>query len=83
MMPLQKTQKTIIPRRQQLFVPVVAEDNIGTVTGTTEAFPAFERRTQLLVSPALTEIKNQQSHIQVTNPFEHIITLQPGTTVAM
>ena len=80
---LRSTRKTTFPPRKQLFIPVAAEDDIGTVTGTAEAFPAFERRTQLLVSPALTEIKNRQSHIQVTNPFEHIITLQPGTTVAM
>ena len=62
-MQLRTKQETIIPPRQQLFVSVVAEGDIGTVTGTTEAFPAFERRTQLLVSPALTEIKNRQSHI--------------------
>ena len=83
MMHMQTVQKTIIPPRQQLFIPAVAEDDIGTNRGTTEAFPAFECSTQLLVSPAVTEIKNRQSHFQVTNTFEHIITLQPGTTVAM
>ena len=83
MMQLHTAQRTIITSRQQLFVPVVAEDDLGTVTGTTEAFPPFERRTQLLVSPALTQIKNRQSHVEVTNPFEHIITLQPGTTVTI
>ena len=80
---LRTSQKTVIPPRQQLFVPIIVEDDIGTITGTTEAFPAFERRTQLLVSPALTEIENQHSHVQITNLSENILSLQPETTVAM
>ena len=65
MMQLQTLQKSVIPPGQQLFDPVSAEDDIGTLTGTVEAFPAFERRTQLLVSPALVEIKSQHSHVQI------------------
>ena len=55
MMQLRSSQKTVIPPLQQLFDPVIAGADIGTVIGTTEAFPALERRTQRLVSPALTE----------------------------
>ena len=56
MLQLRASQKTTISPTQQVFVPVMAETDIGTVTGTVEAFPAFERKTELLVSPSMSEI---------------------------
>ena len=47
------SQKTTIPPRQQVFVPVKAEKDIDTVIGTVEAFPAFERKTELQVSVSI------------------------------
>ena len=47
-----------------------------------ETFPAFERKTQLKVSPALTQIADMKSHVQLTNLTSHTITLNPNTTVA-
>ena len=83
MLELRATQKTTISPRQQVFVPVIAEKDIGNVTGTVEAFPAFERRTELLVSPSMSEIKKQQSQVQITNHLDHAITIPQHTTVAV
>ena len=76
------TQKTVIQPDHQLIVPVLAERDLGTIQGTVETFPAFERKTQLLVSPALTQIADMKSHVQITNLTSHTITLNPNTTVA-
>ena len=62
---------------------MVAEKDIGHVTGTVEAFPAFERKTELLVSPSMSEINDQQSHVQITNYLDHTITIPQHTTVAV
>ena len=83
MLELRASQKTTIPPRQQVFIPVVAEKDIGHVTGTVEAFPAFERKTELLVSPTMSEINDQQSHVQITNYLDHTITIPQHTTVAV
>ena len=63
MLELRASQKRTISPRQQVFVPVMAEKDIGTVTGTVEAFWAIERKTELLVSPPMSEIREQQSHV--------------------
>ena len=83
MLELRTSQKTTIPPRQQAFIPVVAEKDIGHVTGTVEAIPAFERKTELLVSPSMSKINDQQSHVQITNYLDHIITKPQHTTVAV
>ena len=82
MIELRTTQKTVIQPDHQLIVPVLAERDLGTIQGTVETFPAFERKTQLLVSPALTQIADMKSHVQITNLTSHTITLNPKTTVA-
>ena len=83
MLKLRTSQKTTIPPQQQEFIPVVAEKDIGHVTGTVEAFPAFERKTELLVSPSMSKINDQQSHVQITNYLDHTITIPQHTTVAV
>ena len=64
------------------FIPVVAEKDIGTVTGTVEASSAFERKTESLVCPSFSEIREQQSHVSVTNHLDHAITIPQITTFA-
>ena len=66
---LRASQKTTISPRQQVFDSVMAEKDIGTVTGTVDAFPPFERKTELLVSPSMSEIREQQNHVQITNTW--------------
>ena len=83
MIELRTTQKTVIQPDHQLIVPVLAERDLGTIQGTMENFPAFERKTQLLVSPALAQIAEMKSHVQITNLTSHTITLNPNTTVAI
>ena len=81
MIELRTTQKTVIQPEHQIIVPVLAERDLGTIQGTVETLPAFERKTQLLVSPALTQIADTKSHVQITNLTCHTITLNPNTTV--
>ena len=82
MLELRTSQKIVVQPDHQIMVPVIAEKDLGTIQGTVETFPAFERKTQLLVSPALTQITEMKSHVQITNLTCHTITLNPNTTVA-
>ena len=79
---LKTTQKTVIQPNQQVFVPVVIERDLGDITGTVEGLPAFERRSHLLVSPALSETQEGRTHVQITNPLDYQITINVGTPVA-
>ena len=83
MLDLRASQKTTISPRQQFFVPVMAVKDIDTVAGPVKAFPAFERKTELLVSPSMSEIREQQSHVQIPNNLDHAITIPQNTTVAV
>ena len=83
MLELRMTQKTTISPGQQIFVHATTDKNIGTVTGTIETFPAFERKTELLVSSSMSEIKDQQTYIQITNHMDHKITIPQHSTVAV
>ena len=83
---LRASQKTTISPQLQVFLPVMAEKDIGTVTGTVEAFPAFERKRELLellMSLSMSEIRKQQSHVQNTNHLDHTITYPQDTTIAV
>ena len=72
----------MIQSNQQVFAPVVIERDLGDITGTVEGLPAFERRSHLLVSPALSETQEGQTHVQITNPLEYQISINVGTAVA-
>ena len=72
----------MIRPNQQVFVPVVIERDLGDITGTVEGLPAFERRSHLLVSPALNETQEGRTHVQITNPLDYQITINVGTPVA-
>ena len=79
---LKTTQKIVIQSNQQVFVPVVSERDLGDITGTVEGLPAFERRSHLLVSPALSETREGRAHVQITNPLDYQITINVGTAEA-
>ena len=79
---LKTTQKIVIQRNQQVFVPVVIERDLGDITGTVERLPAFEGRSHLLVSPALSVTQEGRTHVQITNPLDYQITINVGTPVA-
>ena len=79
---LKTTLKKVIQPNQQKFVPVVIERDLGDITGTVEGLPAFDRRSHLLVSPALSEIRKGQTYVQVTNPLDYQITVNVGTSIA-
>ena len=83
MLELRTTQKTTISPGQQIFVTVTTDKDIGKVTGTIEAFPAFERKTELLVSTSMSEIKDQQTHVQITNHMDHAVTIPQNSTIAV
>ena len=61
---------------------MVIQRNIGDITGTVEGLPASERRSHLLVSPALSETQEGRTHVQITNPLDNQITINVGTAVA-
>ena len=79
---LKTTQKMVIQPYQQVFVPVIIERDLGDITGTVEGLPAFERRSHLLVSPALSKTREGRTHVQITNPLDYQITINVGTPVA-
>ena len=79
---LRTFRKTVIPPDHQLIVLVLAEKDLGTIQGSVETFPSFERKTQLLVSPALSQITEMQIHVQIIDLTSHKITLNPNTTMA-
>ena len=79
---LKTSQKMVIQRNQQVFVPVVIERDLGDITDTVEGIPAFERRTHLLVSPAFSETREDRAHVQITNRLDYQITIMVGTAVA-
>ena len=79
---LKTTQKIVIQPNQQVFVPVVIERDLGDITGTLEGLPAFERRSHMLVSSALSETQEGRTHVQITNPLDYQITINVGTPVA-
>ena len=59
------------------------ERDLGDITGTVEGLPAFERRTHLLVSPALSETHEGRTHVQITNQLNYQVTINVGTAVAL
>ena len=61
---------------------MVIERDIGNITGTVEGLPTFERRSHLLVSPALSETQEGRTHVQITNPLDYQITNNVQIAVA-
>ena len=81
MIELRTSQKTVIPPDHQIIVHVLAERDLGTIQGSMETLSSFERKTQLLVTPALVQITEMKSDVQITNLICHSIIFNPNTTV--
>ena len=73
--------KTVIPSLHQVMIQVHSDADISLTTGTVEGSPAFMRKTCLLVSPALVDLDEGNTTIQVTNPNNHTFTLDANTTL--
>ena len=54
------------------------ERDLGNITGTVARLPAFERRSHLLVLPALSETQEGRTPVQVTNPLDYQIKYRRG-----
>ena len=74
--------KTVIPPLHQVMIQVHSDADISLTTGTVGGSPAFMRKTCLLVSPALVDLDEGKTTIQVTNPNNHTFTLDANTTLA-
>ena len=73
--------KTVIPPLHQVMIQVHSDADISLTTGTVKGSPAFMRKTCLLVSPALVDLDQGKTTIQVTNPNNHTFTLDANTTL--
>ena len=76
------SNRTVIPPLHQVMIQVHSDADISLTTGTVEGSPAFMRKTCLLVSPALADLDEGKTTIQVTNPNNHTFTLDANTTLA-
>ena len=74
--------KSVIPLLQQVMIQVHSDADIPLTNGTVEGSPAFMRKTCLLVLPALVDLDEDKTTIQVTNPNNHTFTLDANTTLA-
>ena len=72
--------RTTIPPHHQVLIEV--HSNKSHTTGTVEGTPAFMCKTCLLVSPAVVDLDDGKTMIQVTNPNEQVFTLEANTNLA-
>ena len=79
---LYSSSRTTIPPHHQVLIEVHSDADISRTTGTVEGTPAFMRKTCLLVSPAVVDLDDGKTMIQVTNPNEHVYTLEANTNLA-
>ena len=67
---------------QQIMVLVHADTGTDSAYGIVEEAPSFARKSELLVSPALVELSDGKTAVQVTNPLDHVYTINYGTVIA-
>ena len=79
---LRAAQKITIQPMQQIMIPVHTDTEIDTAHGIVEEAPAFARKSELLVSPAVVELSDGKTAVQVTNPLDHVYTVNYGTVIA-
>ena len=79
---LYSSSRTTIPPHHQVLIEVHSDADISRTTGTVEGTPAFMRKTCLLVSPAVVDLDDGKTMIQVTNPNEHVFTLEANTNLS-
>ena len=78
---LYSSSRKTIPPHHQVLIEVHSDADISRTTGTVEGTPAFMRKTCLLVSPAVVDLDDGKTMIQVTNPNEHVHTLGTNTNL--
>ena len=76
------SSRTTIPPHHRVLIEVHSDADVSCTTGTVEGTPAFMRKTCLLVSPAVVDLDDGKTMIQVTNPNEHMYTLEANTNLA-
>ena len=76
------SNRTVIPSLHQVMIQVHSDADISLTTGTVEGSPAFMRKTRLLVSPALVDLDEGKTTIQVTNPNNLTFTLNANTILS-
>ena len=74
--------RTVIPPLHQVMIQVHSDTDISLTTGTVEGSSAFMRKTCMLDSPALVDLDEGKTAIQVTNLNNHTFTLEANTTLA-
>ena len=79
---LYSSSRTTIPPHHQVLIEVHSDADISRTTGTVEGTQAFMRKMCVLVSPAVVDLDDGKTMIQVTNPNEHEYTLEPNTNLA-
>ena len=79
---LYPSSRTTIPPHHQVLIEVHSDADISRTTGTVEGTPAFMCKTCLLVSPAVVDLDDGKTTINVTNPNERVYTLEANTKLA-
>ena len=67
---------------QQVIVPTRTEGLKSDTHGTIEEHHVFQRKSSILVTPAMTIVKGGIAHIQITNPTQQVCTIRKGTAIA-
>ena len=79
---LYSSSRTTIPPHHQVLIEVHSDADMPRTTGTVEETPALIRKTCLLRSPAVVDLDDGKTMIQVTSPNEHVYTLEANTNLA-
>ena len=74
--------RTTIPPHHQVLIEVHSDADISRTTDTVKGTPAFMRKACLLASPAVVDLDDGKMMIQVTNPNEHVYTLEANINLA-
>ena len=72
----------VIPPFQQVMVPVRGEATYALTNSPVEATPSFERRDALLLSPALVNLTERETMLQITNPHSPTYEIDNCVSVA-
>ena len=79
---LKATRKVVVAPFQRVIVSTIAATELETSTGITESTLSFSRKFNLMVTPALSQLQDGRTTIQVTKPNAHTFTIRQGTIVA-
>ena len=79
---LKLLQKVVVGRFQQVMVPTITATELDTSLGITEATLVFIRKSDLIVTPKMIELRDGRTTIQVKNNIAHTLTIGHGAVVA-